>query len=145
MLKLSLIWDLSFLMVGTVKMSASWDVMLCILVKIHVFLDEGGSRILWNTSTLLHDCIMSHPKRQQPLCVQLTYVLILHDFKFGYCISHFSSWKMLPKISLCLEVWHAMVEITRNIPKNYVWRLFQKWGTSRCSFQELKTSGITAP
>ena len=145
MLKLSLIWDLSFLMVGTVKMSASWDVMLCILVKIHVFLDEGGSRILWNTSTLLHDCIMSHPKRQQPLRVQLTYVLILHDFKFGYCISHFSSWKMLPKISLCLEVWHAMVEITRNIPKNYVWRLFQKWGTSRCSFQELKTSGITAP
>jgi len=41
-------------------------------------------------------------------------------------------------------VWHAMVEITKNIPKNYEWRFFQKWGTSRCSFQERKTSGITA-
>lgn len=34
------------LTVGAVEMSVAWDVMLCILVKIHMFLDEGSSRIL---------------------------------------------------------------------------------------------------
>lgn len=98
-LKISFIWDPSLLTVGTVRISALWDVMLCILVKIHIFPDEGGSRILWNTSTLPCDCIISNPEIQQPLCVQLNYVLMLHDFNFIYYISHFSSWKMLPKIT----------------------------------------------
>lgn len=34
------------LTVGTVEMSAAWDVMFCIFIKIHMFLDEGSSRIL---------------------------------------------------------------------------------------------------
>jgi hypothetical protein len=49
------------------------------------------------------------------------YVLMLYDLNFNYCVSHFSSWKMLPKISLYLKVWHAVVEITKSIPQKIMY------------------------
>jgi hypothetical protein len=99
-LKISLIWDLSFLTVGDCE-----DVCL---TGYDALYSHKNSHLPWwrrqqeplkhqYTSTWLHN--VTSWKTATLMCA--TYVLMLHDFNFSYCISHFSSWKMLPKI-MCI-------------------------------------------